>query len=519
MTRNFLITATALTALAFAGAANAGTITNSRISDVNINDGTANALRVFTIASETTNPTVAAPLLSTAATTRFNVDLTNDLTIANGQSTSYEISFNLTGSGRFGTVAQSNLQVFGTIGAQSNAQLTAGVTVQNISPADGSSARFLVTVTGQAGGDESGTAITDVRLNGVELRVTGEGDVSLGSIVRQAVGSAFVDVDTTAATKIVQFKAALGSYTGTAQTVLAGLPSFTAFKAQSGANAVPAASLTNPLSGSTTLFRTVTTATAGSNVGGFSVSLATAGTDQVGGSFFQNLVPAVSGNVGTGLTLANIISGASVVVSGTNLDKLTPRLSDVSATAGSTLTATSATFALTGAAALSGQFSLTAPTASPPVLTAGTYVAAITPTYQTGFTPAPTSATNVNLLTVSLDGTTFNAPWFTLNNPNNSATLRIGNNSSTTATGPVIVQLRANNGTSTTTPMVTIAQSIAANSTLDITTAELATALGTNAQNGDLLVTVQGDGSVLSAKVRVRNVSGATFEQSLGLLQ
>ena len=101
---------------------------------------------------------------------------------------------------------------------------------------------------------------------------------------------------------------------------------------------------------------------------------------------------------------------------------------------------------------------------------------------------------------------------------NNTATLRLANQG-TAVTGPVFVTLKAAaNGATATNNRVQISEGIAAGSTLEISGPALAAALGTSAQNGDLQITIQADGSVISGKVRVRNVSGATFESSLGNL-
>lgn len=484
MTKKLLLAAGAVAALAFAGAANAGTLSNSSIGSVSLNGGTGGALTTYTVASEVTDPVAGTPSVSSAVTLRNK--LTNAATVNAGATVNYVVKFTLAGSAKF--AGTPTLTVYDN-GATPVA-ITAGVSTQNISPAGGSSVEYLVTFNPAAS-----TTIGAFQLGGVNLEVSAEGDVNVSSTVEQAAGGSFVTIDTMAATKIVQYKAALAAPTSATQNVLAGLPDFKAFK-QATSNP---ATLSNQTAAGSGLWRTATAT-------GFSVALNS-------GTFYQNLT-------GTAITAASdIVSSAVVNVTGTNLDKLSPTVGGASPAAGAT--ATAASFALTGAPALGGSFSLTEPTAAADrvVLQAGSYTGTYLPTYANGFT-SPTSALSLgSLLNVSLDGTNFIAPWFTLNNPNNAATLRLANNG-TAATGPVIIALKANNGTAAATnSSVTVAQSIAAGATLEITGPQLATLLGTNAQNGDLQVTVQGDGAVISGKVRVRNVSGATFEASLGNLK
>lgn len=202
------------------------------------------------------------------------------------------------------------------------------------------------------------------------------------------------------------------------------------------------------------------------------------------------------------------------------MDKLQPKI-DAVTPATATLTDTTAIFTIADASAVEGAgatLSLTQPTTAVP-MNAASYKVAFLPTFATGFTAPATAYGPVAAGSVALEGTNFNAPWFTLNNANNTATLRLANNG-TTATGPVFVTLKANNGTAAATASrITLASSLAAGQVLEVTGASLATQFGTNAQNGDLQITVQGDGTVISGKVRVRNVSGATFESSLGNLK
>lgn len=493
MTKKLLLAAAAAGVMAFAGAASAGTLSNSSIGTVSLNGGTNGALTTYTVASEVTDPVAGTPSASGVVTLRNK--LTNAATVNAGATVNYVVKFTLAGNAKF--AGTPTLTVYDN--ASNPAVISTGVSTQNISPAGGGSVEYLVTF---APGATSAT-IGAFELGGVTLAVSAEGDVSVSSTVEQAAGGSFVTIDTMAATKIVQYKAALAAPTVATQNVLAGLPDFKAFKAA----ATNPATLTNAVSGATGLFRTATAT-------GFSFSLNT-------GDFHRDLL-GVTGAVAPALNskisaASEIIDTAIVTVTGTNLDKLSPKVGGVAPSTGAT--ATSASFAL-AAGTLAANFALEEPStaADRVVLQAGSYTGTYLPTYKTGFT-APTSPVSLgSLLNVTLDGTNFTAPWFTLNNANNTAFLRLANNGST-ATGPVFVELKAHNGTAApTTARVKVADSIAPNGVFQITGPELATLLGSNAQNGDLAVTIQGDGNVISGKVRVRNATGALSESSLGNL-
>lgn len=485
MTKKILLAAAAVGAMAFAGAASAGTLSNSTIGTVSLNDSGTGALKTYTVASEVTDPVAGTPNASGVVTLRNK--LTNPATVNAGATVNYVVKFTLAGNAKF--AGTPTLTVYDNAGTP--AVITAGVSTQNISPAGGGSVEYLVTFN-----PATSTTIGAFELGGVTLAVSAEGDINVSSVVEQAAGGSFVTIDTMAATKIVQYKAALAAPAVVTQNVLAGLPDFKAFK-QATTNP---ASLSNPLSGSTTLSRTATAS-------GFSIALNS-------GTFHRDLLGAAGSTIAAA---GDIIDTAIVTVTGTNLDKLSPKVGGVAATAGAT--ATSASFGL-ATGTLSANFALeeAATAADRVVLQAGNYTGAYLPTYKSGFTSPTTAASLGALLNVTLDGTNFMAPWFTLNNANNTAFLRLANNGST-PTGPVFVELKAHNGTTApTTARVKVADSIAPNGVFQITGPELAALFGGNAQNGDLQVTIQGDGNVISGKVRVRNATGALSEQSLGNL-
>jgi len=139
------------------------------------------------------------------------------------------------------------------------------------------------------------------------------------------------------------------------------------------------------------------------------------------------------------------------------------------------------------------------------------YSVELTPEFKPGFTGS--AAQTLTLVNIGLDGTNFYAPWFALNNAAANSTLRLANNGST-AIGPVIVSLKASNG-SAATGTHTI-PSIAPGKFVSVTGATLKAAFGTDAANGDLMITVQSRADGLSAKVRTTQSTGQVYENSLG---
>jgi hypothetical protein len=131
---------------------------------------------------------------------------------------------------------------------------------------------------------------------------------------------------------------------------------------------------------------------------------------------------------------------------------------------------------------------------------------------------------------VTRDGTSFVAPWIALGSTSANSTIRLANNGSTD-TGPIQVTLQSSTGSAPTTETVTISSAelingstltasggIAAGSTVFISGSALKTALGTDAANGDLEVTIEAQPQFISGKVRVTQATGQIFETSLGNL-
>ena len=437
MTKTFLLAATAITAIAFGGAAQAGTITTA----------------TRTIASEVALPTGGLEGTISAAT-----DLTNDVTV--NSAATYSVTYTLAGATFDGTP---------TIAATGTG--LAGATGTTYIQADGS-ALSIIDV-------PSGAVLTGFTIQGA-VAVPAKAAVRVGSNVSVITGGTSLLIDTAAAKSIVDFKPLIAGFTAEANSAEAQLPDYVTFSG-----------------------------------GGTSAVLATNIAVSVNsGTFYSDLN-------GAAIEANDVIDGITATVSGpagAQLDVLSSTVGSTDAEAGAT--DTSAVYELSAgdvAAALDEGVSFAIDNADEVTLNGAVYAIKLAPEYADGFAAAaefgPYAAGEV-----TLEGTNFIAPWFTLNNANNTATLRLANQG-TAVTGPVFVTLKAAaNGATATNNRVQISEGIAAGSTLEISGPALAAALGTSAQNGDLQITIQADGSVISGKVRVRNVSGATFESSLGNL-
>lgn len=131
---------------------------------------------------------------------------------------------------------------------------------------------------------------------------------------------------------------------------------------------------------------------------------------------------------------------------------------------------------------------------------------------------------------VTRDGTSFVAPWVALGSTSANSTIRLANNGST-ATGPITATLKSSTGSAATTQTVTITNAqlingttlassggIAAGGTVFLSGAALKTAFGTDAANGDLEISIEAQPQFISGKVRVTQATGQIFETSLGNL-
>lgn len=470
MTKKLLLAAAALGAMAFSGAAVAGTITAGNISGTPIAvNATTKAVTPYAVALEATlDP--ATGIASTPATTNLTVSLDSPVQIANGSSVPFSVTYTLSGPATFdGTFTYNDLQA-------GDATASSGLVVMS---ADKKSVTFFIEFSGAA----AGSNVTALNLNNINLKVTGQQDVSIASEAKVTVAGFTQTVGVQQATKIVQFKNALKPSAAAAYGVLADLPDFKKFEAK---------------------------AAVGSAVANATATVATSNPIAIGvnAEVRRNLAG------GSALTVANILSGATATVTGPQVKALGATLAGQSPAA-ATLTATSGVFTLTPAqladATATGSLVLTAPSPAV-VIEQGAYKVELKPTFQSDF--AGSADQTLTLLNVGLDGTNFFAPWFALNTGTANSTLRLANNGSSPV-GPIIVSLKANNGSAAPTGTYTI-PSIAPGAFVSVRGDQLKSAFGTDAANGDLQVTIQSESNNVSAKVRTTQSTGQIYENSLG---
>lgn len=463
MTKKLLLTAAALGAMAFAGAAAAGELSiASKIgNEALVASGELAPYVVakdfaFTAAAglKTNNAPAAGGNPAALDRTQFVFDnTTNPISVASN--TDYVVTLSLTGPAKFIDQGQTAVDLGGNT-----------ATVTPIVSADGK------TLTIYAKTPAGSTGVLDtITVGGFNLHVTGQDSVSVAYKLQQVVGSQTLDLDSSSAAEVIAFKNALTVYSGETKSVLAALPNFMTFKGITGA-----LTSNNFTSTSKTAYRTDLTGAA-------------------------SAVPAIS----------SIVTGYTATVTGPQIEDMLTSFGGQAITAATDVTAGSATFAKTGSADV---FNLVLTPKTDTAIEEGRYKVSIAPIYAPGWSgPASLDRT---VVVVGLDGTNFFAPWFALDNGSANSTLRIANNGSA-AIGPVIVTLKANNGSAAPTGTHVI-PSVAAGSFVSVRGDQLKTAFGTDAANGDLMVTVQSQTNSVSAKVRTTQSTGQIYENTLGVL-
>ncbi|WP_449253695.1 hypothetical protein [Brevundimonas naejangsanensis] len=462
MTKKLLLAAAALGALAFAGAGQAADITAGKISTVTLFSGSD--LVPYAVATEA--DIAAAGIVSTAADTEITFGLDSPVNLALDAVAPFAVTFTLTGPATFeGSFTKDDLV------AANGAIATTGLVVM---ASDKKSVTFHVEYKGGAGGSN----IDALTLENIALKVTGKQDVSIAAEAKVTIAGFTQTVTQVDATKIVEFKPVLKASTAASYSATAMLNDFKTFKVAGTAGAPASATATTVVS----------------NVLGLGVNP----------GIRQNLSGAAA------LNLAGVLEGAEATVTGPQVKALGVTLAGNSADPAS-LTDTSGVYDLDAADLATGSLVLSNVGPDAVAIEQGAYSVELTPEFKTGFTGS--AAQTLTLVNIGLDGTNFYAPWFALNNAGANSTLRLANNGST-AIGPVIVSLKASNG-SAATGSYTI-PSIAPGKFVAVTGSALKTAFGTDAANGDLMITVQSRADGLSAKVRTTQSTGQIYENSLG---
>lgn len=486
MTKFTLLAAASVATLAFAGAANAGTITGS-INGVSA----ANAGAPYRIAAERTN----AADKSLAATTITNT-MTSQPTITTGAGAlTYRVVFDITG----GTILTTDTVSVAVVASGAGGTAATSTFVQGARSA--TSIEFIVTVAAPVTAASTST-IQGFTLTAPISNSTAEANVAFSSTTSLLAGGVSTVVDTTAATTLITYANALGAFSVTPNAVFAALPDFKSFTTTTGGTGTAAATLAS----------------------NYSVAV-TAGT------FFAGLsVNGAGAVVAPAATAADILASATLAVTGgSQLNTLVPSIPVTAGTSTATLAAGSASFALNEAAAETmllttadrPDFVLTQP-GTAIVVAPTSFTTAYTPVYAAGYT-APTAA-SVASGSVALDGVNYLVPWVGGSQGGGQTVIRLTNSSASAINN---VSIRLNNaqaraagvttGPGASIPNATCATtfSIPANAELQITGDTLNTCFGAFLR-GDVQVTVESSVNNLTAKARNVSASGAIFEQTLG---
>jgi len=482
MTKTTLLAAASLAAIAFAGAAQAGSITG------NVNGQAIAAGEFYTIAKE------RADAADQTAVGGFIV--TNTLTakpsIAVGApAQSFVVTFDITG-GTIPTTEAASLAVNQT--AVGGAVLGTASVVQGARSAN--SITFIVTVNAPT---NTGSANVDsFTLTTRAANSAAEANIAVASSVSVSAGGVSSVIDTTTARTLVRYQNILAASLGsTSNNTKAALPDFKLFT-NAGVVGNPA-NLTNANR----------TAELASN---FTIAAAT--TNAAGATYFGGLT-------GAAVTADAVVDSATLVISGALPTHLTPAL-----TAGGTVTrtATSASFALTNAEAdalIAGasDFTLTqtATAADQAAIPAGSYTATFTPTFVSGYTGSAVGAANAGAIT--LDGTNFIAPWFSGMQAQSQSQVRLSNTSASNATVRVSITNGVFNFNGSQTAFgdaacATGPFTLPVNGDLVLSSAAIKACFG-DFVRGDLLISVEAAGQGVTAKMRNTSANG-TFETTLG---
>lgn len=490
MTKKLLLAAASLGVMALAGAAGAADITAAKVSNVDLNLGASPT--VYTVASQLVTGTAANRQTTTTGGENVIVaSVSNKGAFGPGiGGRTYGATLKLTGATFQGAVAESDIGLVRAAGA--NAANCAANTVIVDGGADkGSSVTVAITVPSACPIADAPTGVS------FDVPFTLDAAASTASAaVNFVLGAAETPYDGGAATVQLVRKAS-------------------AFDISITADGVPT---TLALDGDKPYTALLTGPSVDDVLGEVKVDFATASSSAADGEIFANLAASTTYPTLTFDVQAKAETGDfSVVKLALNGTPLTVDADDKTI-AGATAKA-KGTYEVTADIAAANDVSLS---------TNQSYSVTVTPKISAATVVSAPAKVSGALQTIGLEGTNFVAPWFTLNNPNNTAFLRLSNNGSA-ATGPVFLTLRSANG-SVTTASVPLTQSMLAEGTLSanggiagngavlITGPALANAFGTTAANGDVQVTIQATDTNLTAKTRVRTASGVVTETSLGRL-
>lgn len=490
MSKKLLLTAGAVVALAFAGAASAGDLTaGSRLSGRAVNaaytvGGVSTTAATYPFANERILPANGLKTAFGTAANNFTFgNLTNPFTInAEATGLSFVATYNLSGPASFADVTGIKVAFNGAVVGgvnNGNANTIPGTSVTPILSNGGTTLQLFVTVN-NTGGET--TLIDSVSITDFNVALTGKQTVALSYNLGQVIGGSTVALDSSTSTNLITVRSAFASFFSAPNaSTNAALNNFTTFADFGNASSVSSGAgvLTNSLG-------------LGMQTSNTYVDLA-----------------------GTVAQTSLILSGAEVTVTGSQLKALQGQVQSQALPGTATNTAATWTVAQANLAAINLRLLQPTPAVT---IEEGLYTYTVKPTFQTGYTRADATGT---FLTVGLQGTHFWAPWFGLGGTAANSQLRIGNNAST-ATGRIVVELRAvNTGASPAANTRVSFDGVPAGRFWSISGEELRTAFGTDARNGDLRVSIlsTADSGNVSAKIRTTQPGGQIFENSLDVLR
>jgi len=523
MTKQFLLAATALVAIGAAGAAAAGPITAASINSVTLDTRPATGTGIYTdvgdvtsyfLATEAVQPTGAAnftgPMIATVGVT--GTSIANFAALSLGAGT-YDIVFTLAGTS---TPTWATAVAAGDL--TGNVAGTCTLTNSVINGGGAGQGTVTIRTVLSAGCTNLDRPNEFTLTKGITLSTAGTATISgtvgnVGTLSGTATG-----IGGTTTTP------AVGTSTAQAATLVSNTSIYdTAITADATATTLALAG-TNPYSalaaGSDLVLGTVRV----------NRRAVTTGNAAAGGAIFAGLnseglpnytydarLNATTGNFGL---LNATIGGAAttnVAASGT-----TPNFTQVERTG--------IAWGAAAAAALSVDLVLDNGTPAATIANATQdYTLAVTPSFgavvaNARFTTLPTVATT-SLQSLSVQGTTFVAPWFGFSTTFNNV-LRVSN--SGTVTGPVTLAITSptNSAGTIVTPTRTLCTSaelpklanIPAGGEISINSTEMQTCFGTNPARADIRLTVQAASAALSAKLRIVNPGSIVTEQSLGAI-
>ena len=491
MTKTLLLAATAVGAIAFAGSASAIDITSAQVSGTAAFDPSAASPTPYRLASQAVLGT------SGLSTTTANTSVTSTLSANAGglAAGTYIVRFEYTGIAGF--TATPTLTTPNAAGCTvANTLSTGGGTAQNF-------VEFAVTVTGTCATNPSFVVAAPFKITALN-NVSVKSSVSLNGVQLDNSASApsrtIVSVVNGYTTLL---SGAVDNANGEANPDNADYPTRLAL----GTGATPYTGFT--AAGNPQAFDSVIGALGYTSNGTTYLELDGEGADLTSNAANQ---PAIN------VTINGAFQGLNVGLS-------TGDAAAVSV-ASTTNTGSQATFASVPA----GRYNvvLTPVANNSTQLGGGNYNAAFATTGTNAKINGTIQVGQTGLETVLLEGTNFVAPWLQMQSQNYNAIVRISNIGGS-ATGPITLTLRANNGGTVnqtcqlTQAMLTsgtlVGGGIDQNKAIEFSGRTLANqCFGTTSTNADLQVTIQGTSTNLTAKVRIINPDSSVTESALGRL-